>query len=123
MLANVITELKKAVAIPQYVTGSKEESLAKVPDQLPAILKFQGKNKFLCTNEKPTWVDFYFFELVNGLRWVTEGKIFNDYPALKMYYDEMCNLPNLKEHLQNPKAPEKKLLFNGKSKLNGTQNW
>ena len=120
MLGNVISDLKKAVVVPHYTTGSKEESLAQVPDQLPAILKFQGKNKFLCTNEKPTWVDFYFFEIVNSLRWVTEGKVFNDYPALRMYYDEMSNLPKLKEHLLDPKAPEKKLQFNGKTaKLNG----
>ena len=98
--------------------------MAKVPDKLPPILKFQGKNKFLVTNDKPTWVDFFFFELISNLRWVTEGKIFEEYPAVKYYYDEMCKLPNLKEHLEDPKASEKSLPWNGlPAKLNGTQDW
>ena len=109
---------------PQYATGSKQEALAPVADRLPAILKFQGKNRYLCTKEKPTWVDFYFLELVNVLRWIAEGQIFSDYPALKIYYDDMCSLPKLKEHLADPRAPEKKLVFNGgPAKLNGVQNW
>ena len=72
MVGNVIGELKGAVTVPHYTSGSKEESFSKIPTHLPPILKFMGKNKFLCTNEKPTWVDFYFFELVNAMRWVSD---------------------------------------------------
>ena len=124
MMGNIIGDLAKAVTVPHYTSGSKEESLGKVPMQLPPILKFMGKNKFLCTAEKPTWVDFFFLEQVNRLRWVTDGGIFTDYPALKFYYDEMTALPQLKEHLENPNAPEKKMQFNGKTALlNGAQTW
>ena len=69
---------------------------------LPPIMKFHGKNKYLCTDEKPTYVDFLFFEFICKLRWITEDKVFAEYPAVKYYYDEMCALPNLKEHLSNP---------------------
>lgn len=98
--------------------------LALIPDQLPPILRFQGKNKFLCSNGKPTWVDFFFFELIQSLRWVTDDIIFSEYPSLKFYYDEVSNLPNLKDHLSDPHAPERSLPWNGHiAKLNGTQNW
>lgn len=50
MLGNVIDELKQAVTSSHYKNASKDVSLAKVPAMLPTILKFQGKNKFLCTN-------------------------------------------------------------------------
>lgn len=124
MLAGIVGGLKEDVTVPNYQTASREVSLAKVPQKLPAILEFKGQNKFLVTNEKPTWIDFFFFELVNALRWLSEDKIFEEYPALKNYYDAMSSLPNLKEHLQNSNAPEKKLQFNGKSALiNGTQTW
>ena len=78
----------------------------------------------MCTNQKPTWVDFYFFEFINLLRWLTDGQILKEYPALKIYYDEMCQLPKLKEHLENANAAERQMQFNGKSALlNGTQSW
>ena len=90
MMGNIVMELKGLTVGPQYATGSKEDVQAKLPEKLPPILKFQGKNKYLCTSDKPTWVDFFFFELIQNLRWVTEGQIFTEYPALRYYYDEMC---------------------------------
>ena len=62
MMGNIVMDLAINHKVPQYTTGSKEDAMAKVPEKLPPILKFQGKNKFLCTNDKPTWVDFFFFE-------------------------------------------------------------
>lgn len=107
MMANVVMELKKNVTGPQYESGEIEDVLACIPDQLPPILKFQGKNRYLCSNEKPTWVDFFFFEFIQSLRWVTDGIIFQQYPSLQVYYDDMSSLPNLKEHLLDKDAPEK----------------
>lgn len=124
MMAGIVKDLKMAVTGPMYGSGSKDEVMAKVPDLLPPILKYQGKNKFLCTNDKPTYVDFWFFELIQALRWVTDGKIFQDYQALKYYYDEISALPNLNVHLTDPDAWEKKVTFNFcLAKLNGKQNW
>lgn len=69
--------------------GKKEIADNVIREMLPQILRFQGKHKFLCTNDKPTWVDFYFFEEINVMRWATDGKIFDDYPNLKYYYKDM----------------------------------
>ena len=112
MMGNIIDDFKSSVTKIHYKNGSKEDSV-EVPDLLQAILKAQGKNKFLCTKEKPTWVDFYFFEIVNALEWNTSGKIFKESPALKLYHEDMRALPKLKDHLLKADAPEKKLQFTG----------
>ena len=125
MMANIVKDLKMKVTMPMYSSDKVEDATSCLETMLPPILKFQGKNKYLCTNEKPTYVDFWFFELICAIRWATNDKVFQDFPALKYYYDAMCELPKLKEHLADPNAFEKKLMFNFApfAKLNGAQNW
>ena len=68
-----------------------------------------GENKFL-TSDKPTYLDFYFFESFQVVAFLTEGKIFEDYPALKRFHEIMTNLPGLKEYLET--CDDKDKLFN-----------
>ena len=76
MMANIVKDLKMKVTMPMYQTEDKSKPVECLETMLPPILKFQGKNKYLCTNEKPTYVDFWFFELIQALRWHTDGKVF-----------------------------------------------
>lgn len=51
---------------------------------------------------------------------VTDGKILNEYPVLKVYDQTMKNLPKMKEYLEDPNCPEMWLNFNNKhAKING----
>lgn len=73
VMANHILNLKLALTEPQYQSESKEEALTKLPDLLPNIIKSQEEKRYLCTDEEPTWVDFCFFEILQMVRWLSDG--------------------------------------------------
>ena len=81
---------------------------------MPAIVSFLGEKKFL-VGENPTYVDFYFVEIIELLVFVTEGKVLEDYPTLKTYHANVLGLPNVAAKHEE----QKKLIFNNKvAKIN-----
>jgi len=73
-----------------------------------------------------TFIDFFFFETINLLRFVTGDDIFTDKPGLyssedipysklKDYYFRVRNLPGLGEYYNDEKCPEHLLTFNNPS--------
>ena len=74
-------------------------ALKEINKRLPAILKFMGDNKFL-TGDKPVYQDFYFFEGIQCPNALTDGKFYEENPALKRYHDNIVALPGLKEFLE-----------------------
>ena len=61
------------------------------------------------------YVDFYFFEVLELIAFVTEGKIFEDYPTLKEYHARIEAMEVLKDKIKEQRT----LLFNGKrAKIN-----
>lgn len=74
-----------------------------------------------------TFIDFFFFETINLLRFVTGDKIFEDknvlfagdeivpYSKLKDYYFRVRNLPGLGEYYNPEDCKEHLLTFNNKS--------
>ena len=86
---------------------------------MPQLIKYLEDKKFIAGNEV-TYVDFYFFERLQQMIFVTNGKIFEEYPILKTYNETMMNLPKLKEYLEDMNCPEVGLNFNNKhAKING----
>ena len=78
----------------------------------------QGKK--LLAGDDLTYVDFYFFERLQLMIHVTNGKILNEMPILNEYNETMKNLPQLKEYLEDNNCPELWLKFNNKhAKING----
>ena len=110
----MIKDLKMGVTMPCY-SGEKEKSLAAIDNLLPGIMTYLGDKKFL-TGESPTWIDFYFFELVELMNFVKDG-LMDEYPGLKEYKSNVENLPKLKEYLADPNCPEKKKSFNNKAAM------
>ena len=45
------------------------------------------------------YVDFVLFECVNACEWVTESRVFTDYPTLKPYSERMNAIPEIKDAL------------------------
>ena len=98
LLGAGVGPLKGAVTMPCYRTGSKEEVLEGMKTHLPNILKYKGENKFLVGSD-PTYIDFYFWEIVEFLAWVTDGQVFVDHPSLKAYHEAFEALPGLKDSI------------------------
>ena len=117
MLVGVITDIKNGVTRPCYA-GDKPAAMAVIADKIPAMLKFIGENKFLA-GDNVTFVDFYWYELVELMAFVSDGSIYKDYSVLKTMHDTMSNLPGLKEYLADPNCLDKHRTFNNKhAKIN-----
>ena len=88
-----------------------------VHDKLPPILKFLGDKKFL-VGDSPCYMDFYLFETIQLIIFISDGTFLDSYPTLKVYNDSVKELPRLKEYLAT--CEDKDMLFNNKSaKING----
>jgi len=119
MVAGVLGDLKMGTTMPCY-TGEPEKIPACIAAKMPAIVAFLGDKKFL-VGDYATYVDFYFFELLNTLQFYTEKKTFTDYPTLAAYHASVADLPGLKEYLADPACMENTRTFNNKSaKINNT---
>ena len=69
-----------------------------INEKIKPIVKYLGDKKFL-TGDQPCFVDFYFFELIQLLKFVSEGSIFESFPSLKAFNENFKQLPKLKEYL------------------------
>ena len=88
-----------------------------VHEKIQPIVKYMKNKKYL-TGDQPCFADFYFFELLQFLIFVSEGSIIESYPYLKNYNDNFKQLDGLKEYLAI--CQDKDLYFGGKSsKING----
>ena len=114
MLSGVVGDLKMAATMPCYMTGNREDIIKAANDKLPPIVSFMGNNKFLA-GDSITYLDFYFWELLELLNFVSEGKILDDFPTLKAYHANFECIESLKAVI----AQQRELPFNNKSaKLN-----
>ena len=67
MVAGVIRDLKETVTNKMYDQGEKEPVCELIRNKLPPIVKFLGNNTFL-VGENVTWIDFYFYELIQLMK-------------------------------------------------------
>ena len=72
------------------------------------MVNFLGDKKFL-VGDNETFVDFYFFEMLNFLVEI-DSDLTKTYPNLAGYMERMTNLPGIKDQL----AKEKTMTFNNK---------
>jgi len=120
MVEGVVAGIKGPVTHPCYA-GEKEKALAAMEAKLPSVVKFMTR-KFL-TGDDPVYIDFYFFELLELMAFVSDGQVFDDHPRLVQYHRDMANLPRLKEYLGSDECREKTYTFNNKhAKINNAGN-
>ena len=114
MLAGPIGELKGAVTMPCYMSTDRTKAVNAINQRLPDILRFQGDNKFL--TQGLSWLDFFFFELTYLMKYL-KPDLFETFPQLKLHFDAMRNLKNLKEYLANPESIDNNRQFNNRQAL------
>merc|ERR1711998_234828 len=120
MLAGVIHDLMMGTTMPCYTTGDKSAIQTCIDEKLPPIVKFLGDKKFLA-GDYPVYIDFYFWELLNTLKFYTDGAVFTTHPTLQAYHASVAGLPGVKEYLADPNHIDKNYTFNNKvAKINGT---
>ena len=69
-----------------------------------------GENTFL-SGDSPTYMDFFFFELIEMNKFVMPT-LFKEFPKAESFWNAMRNLPGLKEYLDDPNCIDKHRPFN-----------
>ena len=72
MLQQYVMKLKETATFGAYGGKTKEELYAGCIDQINQIVAFMG-NKTWLTGNGLTWLDFFFFELVDYLNYLSDG--------------------------------------------------
>jgi len=113
----VLYDFKMKVTMPCYTSGELDEIVKAGDGIIPKIIAYLGDKKFL-GGDAPVYQDFYLFEAYQCMLHLTGGKLFETYPKLKDFHENMKNLPGLKEFLET--CEDKDLTFNASmAKLNG----
>ena len=111
MLNGVIHGIKSEITGPCYSpTGNKEIIAVSALSKIEPIVKFLGEKEFL-VGDYVTWMDFYFYEFIQFISFLTDTDVFVKYPILLKYVKHMENLAGLKEYLASDKFMVKP--FNG----------
>ena len=123
MLWNVCSDLKMKATVPCYTDGNKQAIIDATAAAMPAIVKALGAQKFL-VGEEPVFTDFFFFELLQSLIFVTEGQVLKDFPTLDTYNKNFKELSGVKEYFADPACMDTGYTFNNVvAKINGTQGF
>lgn len=114
MIQGILTDFKNAITTPCYATGDKAAIQATIAAKLPAIVTFLGDKKFL-VGESETYVDFYFYEVIQLAVHCLQPELFTLFPTVGAYAGRVADLPGLKEYLADPSRREATYTFNNKS--------
>jgi glutathione S-transferase len=105
MLAAHVASLKGKATMPCYVSGDVNEITENCRPILKALAAAKGNSKWIAGNDL-SWLDFAFAELLDMLDKCTEGVFYQEFPAMKEYFEAFVNLPGMAEYWQNcQKAP------------------
>ena len=80
-----------------YMGKTKEELYAGCIELIDQIVAFMN-NKTWLTGNSLTWLDFFFFELVDYLNYLSEGQVTQNYPTLASYHYRFTTMPGFAEH-------------------------
>ena len=85
MFGLVMHDLKlNSLTYPFYKHGDRAKIDAEGKAKLEPIVKWLGSKQFLI-GEKVCYLDFILFEICNVMDFVTEGRIWSDFPTLYPY--------------------------------------
>ena len=63
---------------------------------LDGLVKFRGSKTWL-VGESLTWLDFFFFEVLEQVNHLANGSLFEKYPSLASYHEAFLALPGFSE--------------------------
>jgi len=115
MIFGVVSDIKSASTRHMYATGDKQ-AITELSHGMEAASKFLGEKQFI-VGDYLTWVDFFVWEQIEMLSWITDGEFLTRYPNFAAYHKRIGALPKFSEYIASDrfmKGP-----FNNKSaKLN-----
>lgn len=116
MLIGVIKDFYGIVISHCYGSGDKNAILNIAKERLPQLVKYLGDKKYLI-GDYVTYVDFYFYEFLELLNFISDGQIIIDYPTLKDYKKSIESLDSMVRHMKSDQYVQRP--FNNKiAKIN-----
>jgi len=97
MLAHRLVDLTKEASIACYMEGIIQAELGvKLLSGIEPIVDFMEANKakFLMGSE-PTYPDFILFELCERIEFISESKLFKEYPILQRFHQNLMMVPEI----------------------------
>ena len=102
MLSEFAGKLKSAVTHPSYTGGSYGDSITCAQlaidcyPHLAKLVDFRSKYGFKwMAGNNLTWIDFFIWEIVDYMRWLGNGAVFEQFPSLKEYHENFLSIPQL----------------------------
>ena len=115
ILSAVVNDLKQqTLTYPFYTHGDREKIDKESKAKLAPIVRWLGDKQYLM-GDKLCYVDFILLEICAVVDWVTEGRVWTDYPTLKTYSERMRAIPSIQQAIA---AAEAKPFNNILAKLN-----
>ena len=115
ILSAVIHDLKlQTLTYPFYTHGDREKIDKESKAKLKNIVAWLGDKQYLM-GDKLCYVDFILLEICAVVDFVTEGRVWTDYPTLKPYSERIRAIPEIQAAIA---AAEGKPFNNIMAKLN-----
>ena len=114
MVWGIYYDMKNKTTHPCYSQNDLKVIEDNATNALPALVTFLGDKKFLI-GDKPCFVDLFFYESIQQLLACGFPTLFEKFPTLKAYKDNVRLLPGLNEYLCNPASVDNSYGFNNKS--------
>lgn len=100
MLTGVVKDVYGPVISHCYGTGDKQKLVEGAFSALPGLVKYLGSKKFL-VGDYVTFVDFCFYEFLELVDFVSEGRVYGENPSLKAYKENIEKLEKMQEHIKS----------------------
>ncbi len=69
-----------------------------------------------------TWLDFYFWELIDFINFIAKGTLFEKYPTLAPYHKRFLELPGIASAWSDNEKLMKYPYNNGHAKIGGSDS-
>lgn len=103
MLAGVLSALKQSLHLQCYVEKDKQEIGKQAVIDVKQVASFIKGKEFLL-GKNVCYLDFYLFEMIQLVEFLTEGQVFEVFPDFEKYQMRMASLPKLKDYLESGRA-------------------
>ena len=100
MVIGVASDIRQVISEASYKTGDRENATKAVLARGERLADFLAKRSFVA-GDYLTFADFFLFEIEELAEWISEGKLFEQFPAIKAHHKRVAELPTFATFLKS----------------------
>jgi hypothetical protein len=78
MIMGVLYDVKMGVTKPMYMNDNRDEVKANALELVTAFQQKLGSIEVYLAGDNLTYIDFYYYELLQAANWITDGEVFQN---------------------------------------------